>query len=150
MNQIFNDAMEVAKTYDVSTPENGLVLYSVSFLPTKENRDKAFDYVKNHQGTATIENTLCGAKLVEMDLSSKDNNLSNDDIALIWATASKRMIEKARGEVTAFVSGADPRSVFCRVELTNIIENNFIATINGEDKHSFASKYFSSNNKENL
>ena len=59
-----------------------------------------------------------------MDLSNNDSNLSNDDIALIWATASKRMIEKARGEVTAFVSGADPRSVFCRVELTNIIENN--------------------------
>ena len=150
MNQIFNDAMEVANTYDVSTPENGLVLYSVSFLPTKENRDKAFGYVKNHPGTATIENTLCGAKLVEMDLSSKDYNLSNDDIALIWATASKRMIEKARGEVTAFVKGADPRSVFCRVELTNIIENDFITKVNGEDKHSFASKYFSSNNRESL
>ena len=57
MNQIFNDAMEVAKTYDVSTPENGLVLYSVSFLPSKENRDKAFEYVRNHPGSVTIENT---------------------------------------------------------------------------------------------
>jgi hypothetical protein len=36
VNQIFDDAMEVAKTYDVSTPENGLVLYSVSFCPQKK------------------------------------------------------------------------------------------------------------------
>lgn len=143
MNRVFKDAMEVAMTYDVSTPENGLVLYSVSFLPTKENRGKAFDYVKNHPGSVTIENTLCGAKLVEMDLSGKDSNLSNDDIALIWATASKRMIEQARGEVTAFVNGADPRSVFCRVELLNILENPLITTINGEDKNIFAAKYIS-------
>lgn len=141
MNQIFNDAMEIASTYDVSTPENGLVLYSVSFLPTKENRDKAFEYVRNHPRSVTIENTLCGAKLVEMDLSNKDSNLSNDDIALIWATASKRMIEKAKGEIIAFVKNADPRSVFCRIELDNILKNDFITTINGEEKHSFAAKF---------
>ena len=148
MNQIFNEAMDVAKTYDITTPENGLVLYSVCFLPTNENRDLAFDYVRNHPGSVTIENTLCGAKLTEMNLSDKDSNLNDDDIALIWATASKRMIEKAKGSVIAFVKGADPRSVFCRVELLNIIENPLVTTINGEDKNSFASKYFSSNNKE--
>ena len=44
MNKFFDDAVTVAQTFDVSTPKNGLVLYSVSFLPTKENRDKAFAF----------------------------------------------------------------------------------------------------------
>ena len=140
MNQIFDDAMEVAKTYDVSTPENGLVLYSVSFLPTKENREQAFQYVKDHSGFVTIENTLCGSKLVEMSLTDK-GNLTDEEVASIWATASERMIKTAKGNITAFVDGANPRSVFCRVELVNILENPLITTINGEDKHLFASKY---------
>ena len=140
MKQFFCEAMKVAETYDVSTPEDSLVLYSVSFLRTKENRELAFQYVKEHSGFVTIENTLCGSKLVEMFLSDK-GNLTDEEIASIWAAASERMIKNAKGKVTAFVKGADPRSVFCRVELVNILENQLIMTINGEDKHLFASKY---------
>ena len=140
MKQFFCEAMNVAEAYDVSTPENGLVLYSVSFLPTKENRELAFQYVKEHSGFVTIENTLCGSKLVEMSLSDK-GELTDEEIASIWAAASERMIKNAKGKVTAFVKGVDPRSVFCRVELVNILENPLITTINGEDKDLFASKY---------
>ena len=140
MKQFFCEAMKVAETCDVSTPEDGLVLYSVSFLPTKENRELAFQYVKEHSGFVTIENTLCGSKLVEMSLSDK-GELTDEEIASIWATASQRMIKNAKGNITAFVKGADLRSVFCRVELVNILENPLITTINGEDKHLFASKY---------
>lgn len=140
MKQFFCEAMNVAETYDVSTPENGLVLYSVSFLPTKENRELAFQYVKEHLGTVTIENTKCGAKLVEIFNSSADC-FSDDEIASIWGIASERMIKQAKGSIIAFVKGVDPRSVFCRVELVNILENPLITTINGEDKHLFASKY---------
>ncbi len=62
--------------------------------------------------------------------------------ALVWEIASKRMIEKASGEITAFVDGADARSIFCKVELINILKNPLITVINNEEKHTFASKYF--------
>ncbi len=148
MKQVFYDAMEVAKTYDVSTTENGLVLYSVSFLPTKENRNQAFNYVKQNPSAMTMENTVCGAKLVEMGLANDSSDLSADEIATIWATASERMIAQAKGMITAFVNGADPRSVFCKVELVNVLKNPSITTINGENKYSFASRYISLDDKE--
>ena len=140
MKQIFQEAKKVAETYDISTPENGLVLYSISFLPTKENKEQAFKYVREHQGSVTIENTLCGAKLVEMFRLWGDS-FSKDEIVLLWDIASQRMIKKAKGNITAFVKGADPRSVFCRVELVSILENPLITTINGKDKYLFAKKY---------
>lgn len=142
-NEFLTKAIYVAKTYDVSTSANKLVLYSISFLPTKENRDKAFAFVEQNPEYMTIENTPCGAKLVEMNISSSDKCLLAEDISSIWAIASERMIKKAKGNVTAFVDNADSRSVFCRIELPAIIANSSISTINGEDKYSFA-KHFSS------
>ncbi|MBQ7285254.1 MAG: hypothetical protein IJW72_03270 [Alphaproteobacteria bacterium] len=141
MNKFFDDAVTVAQTFDVSTPKNGLVLYSVSFLPTKENRDKAFAFVKDNIGVKTIEDTPCGKKLVELGFASSDLPLTQDMIAEVWAIASDRMIKSAEGNVIAFVDGADSRSVFCRVELPNILKNDKIVTINGEDKYLFAKKF---------
>ena len=140
-SELFHKAFRVAQDYDVSTPENSIVLYSISYLPTKENRDKAFSYVKSHPNRMMIEHTDFGAKLVEMGLSSNDCGLSSDEIADIWSIASKRFIDAAKGDVVAFVNGADPRSVFRTQELPSILNNKHITTINGEDKFSFAKKF---------
>ena len=140
-SNLFQQAFRIAQDYDVSTPKDGIVLYSISYLPTKENRDKAFAYVKSHPGSMMIEHTDCGAKLVELGLSSSDCGLSNEEIADIWSIASKRFIDGGRGNVTAFVTGADARSVFRRQELPSILENPNNTKINGEDKFSFAKKF---------
>ncbi len=140
-SDLFKKAFRVAQDYDVSTPENSVVLYSISFQPTKENRDNAFNYVKHHPERMMIEHTDCGAKLVEMGLSSSDCGLSDDEIADIWSVASKRFIESAKGDVVAFVKGADPRSVFRTQELPSLLNNKNISTINGENKFSFARKF---------
>ncbi len=141
MKNLFAKALQVARSYDVSTPENGAVLYSVSYLPTKENRDKAFAFATAHPDKMVIEHTDCGAKLVELGLSSNDSGLTADEVAEIWSIASKRFICAAAGEVTAFVDNADPRSVFRRMELPNILENPKLTTINGMDKLEFAGKF---------
>ncbi len=141
MNKLFQQALEVARTYSVSTPENSIVLYSISFQPTKENRDKAFDYASKHSDKMVIEHTDCGAKLVEMGLLSHDSGLSQEQVAEIWSIASKRFIGEAKGEVTAFVNNADPRSVFCKMELPNILTNPNLTKINGMDKHEFARQF---------
>ena len=88
-----------------------------------------------------IEHTDCGAKLVEMGLSSNDSGLTADEVAEVWCVASQRFIKAAAGEVTAFVDNADPRSVFRRMELPNILENPRLTTINGIDKLEFAGKF---------
>ena len=141
MKDLFAKALEVARSYNVQTPENGIVLYSVSYQPTKENRDQALAYAARHPDKMVIEHTDCGAKLVEMGLLSSDSGLTPDEIAEVWSIASKRFIDGGRGNVTAFVTGADARSVFRRQELPSILENPNITKINGEDKFSFAKKF---------
>ena len=141
MCDLFSEGLKAAKSLDVSTPPDSLVLYSITNQPTRENRDKAFAYVAEHPGKMMIEHTPCGAKLVELGFSSSDSGMSADDVALIWKEASKRMIEQASGDVTAFVNNADKDSVFLSLELPCILNNQQIPTINGEDKHRFAKRF---------
>lgn len=140
MNIFFEKLMNIAENSDVSTPENGLVLFSVSFLPTKENKEQAVLYVKQNEGKVLIDDTVCGRELIENGIEKETVDLSPEMKTKIWATASKRMIKAAKGNVTAFVKDADRRSVFCSVELPEILKNEKIMTINGEDKKEFASK----------
>ena len=138
-SELFHKAFRVAQDYDVSTPANSIVLYSISYLPTKENRDKAFSYVKAHPDRMMIEHTPCGAALVKLGLDSADKcKLSAEQIAAVWKVASRRFIEAASGNVSAFVDGADPRSVFRSMELPTILQNEHIRTINNMDKYVFA------------
>ena len=140
-SELFQKAFRIAQDYDVSTPKDSAVLYSVSYLPSKENRDNAVEYVRRHPGKMMIEHTDCGAKLVELGLSSSDCGLSHEEIADIWAIASKRFIEAATGDVIAFVKGADPRGVFRKQELPSMLENTNITSINGENKFNFAKRF---------
>lgn len=137
---LYVNGMKVACGYDVSSPEDSVVLYSISYQPTKKNRDQAFEYVKKNPGKMMIEHTDCGAKLVEMGLDSL-TPLSQDEVMAIWAEASRRFISSAKGNVTAFVDNADARSVFCKVELPNILKNQNIKTINKIDKYKFAKRF---------
>lgn len=140
MKDTFLDGLKVAKTYEVDTPKDSLVLYSVTNLPTKENRDNAFAYVAANSGAMMIEHTPCGAKLVEMGFVSSDTGLAEEDVAQIWKEASKRLIDAASGNITAFVDNADAQSVFLTMELPTILTNPNILTINGIAKADFANK----------
>lgn len=141
MKSLFLEGLKVAKTYDVCTPKDSLVVYSVSFLPNKKNRDDAFAYVNANRGKMMIEHTPCGAKLVEMGFASSDTGLNDDDVALIWKEVSKRLIDEAAGNITAFVDNADPRSVFCSMELPALLGNSAVTTVNGIDKFEFAKNF---------
>lgn len=136
---LYKQAMLIAETLDVTTPENSIVLYSINYLPTTHNRDLAFDCVKFNPGKMMIEHTPCGAELVKLGFDSVDKcNLPLEQIVTVWKVASKRFIEAASGNVCAFVDGADRRSVFRSMELPTILQNERILTINGIDKFEFA------------
>ncbi len=139
MKSLFDELMDVAENYDVRTPKDRLVLYSISFLPTKENRNKAFLFVQENEGFVTIENTVCGKELVDRGIC--EENLSSDEKSQIWATASARLIKEAKGNITVFVDGADERSVFYSVELPEILKNKNIVKINGKDKNLFVKNF---------
>ena len=140
-NMLYEQALEIAGTCDVKTPKDSVVLYSISYLPTTENRDKAFAYVKAHPQAKMIEDTTCGKKLVELGIGYHETGLSAEEIAHIWAVASRRCISGIRGDVTAFVDGADSRSVFRTVELPLLLENDKVEKINGIEKHQFAARF---------
>lgn len=142
MNKLlYEQALEIAGAYDVKTPKDSVVLYSISYLPTTENRDRAFAYVKANPKARMIEDTTCGKKLVELGIGYHETGLSAEEIAHIWAVASRRFIAGIRGNVTAFVDGADARSVFRTVELPLLLENDKVQKINGIDKHQFAARF---------
>lgn len=142
MDDFYDTALEVAKTCDVNTKPDSLVLYSVSYLPTKENKIQAFEYVKNHPGSLMLDHTPCGVKMINLGLENGRCNLKEDEVAYLWKVASKRLLESASGNITAFVKNADERSVFRSMELPTILANDKIKTINGQDKFQFVKENF--------
>ena len=133
-------ARQIALYDDVSTPPNSVVLYSISYQPTDENKQMALRYMKTHPEAYMLDDTKCGQKLMSMGLETGNKN-PPAELMKIWAIASKRFILAASGNVTAFVQNADKRSTFCSVELPLILENKQINTINHIDKYQFASQF---------
>ncbi len=131
---LWQRAMQIARNADVSTACNCAVVYSVHFLPTDENKLKALAYADTNPQMMMIDHTDCGKKLISLQL---EKYFTDDEIAAIWAVASKRYIAAASGNITAFVDGADYRSVFITTELPEILRNPKIYTINGIQKEKF-------------
>ena len=140
-NLLYETALSVAETFDVCLPKNSVVLYSISYLPTTKNRDDAFSYVKKNKKAHMIEDTECGKKLVELGIGYQETGLSQEQIMHIWAVASRMFINSVSGNVTAFVDGADKRSVFRMVELPSLLQNENVKFINGIDKYEFAQRF---------
>ena len=135
------EAYNIAENADVSSAPDCVVLYSVSYLTNKENKIQAQEYLKSHKNCLTLDDTDCGKKLIALGLET-NFKAPEEELMKIWAIASKRFINEASGNVTAFVKNADPRSTFRRIELPNILKNNKITTINYEDKFLFVERYF--------
>lgn len=142
MDDFYDIALDVAKTYDVQTEPDSLVLYSVSFQPTKENKIKAFEHIKDNPGKVMLDHTPCGVKMINLGLENGRCNLKPEEIAYLWKVASRRLLEAASGNITAFVKNADERSVFRSMELPTILANDKIKTINGQDKFIFVKENF--------
>lgn len=142
MDDFYDEALNVAKTFDVTTKPDSLVLYSISYLPSKENKIEAFNFIKEHPECVMLDHTPCGVKMIDLGLDDERCNLKADERAYLWKVASKRLIEQASGNINAFVKGADERSVFRSMELPTILANPKIKTINGIDKVEFAKTAF--------
>ncbi len=133
-------ARQIAVNEDVSTPPDSVVLYSISYQATDENKRKALRFLAEHSGFYTLDDTTCGKKLMALGLETGNDN-PNPELLKIWATASRRFILAASGNITAFVDNADKRSTFVSVELPLILQNDKIKLINGTEKHKFAAQF---------
>ncbi|MBR1648822.1 MAG: hypothetical protein IJ689_07785 [Alphaproteobacteria bacterium] len=134
----YQKATDIANCEDVTSRPDSVVLYSISYLKSNANKIAALEYVAAHPSATMIDQTPCGKKLIELGLDAAD--LSNEDKMLateIWKIASRRFIQSAKGNITAFVNNADPRSVFRSLELPEILKNPDIKTVNGVDKTKF-------------
>ncbi|MDR1694160.1 MAG: hypothetical protein LBR70_03085 [Lactobacillaceae bacterium] len=137
----YEEALSIASSYDVNTEENSIVLYSISFLPTKQNKYDALEFIKNNHGKMLVDDTKCGMKLIELGLDDGTSGLSEEEVREIWGIASERFIKQARGSVTAFVKGSDKRSIFRSKELPELLKNPLVNKINGMDKFEFAENF---------
>lgn len=133
-------ACEIALTADVSTPENSVVLYSISYQLTDKNKKLALQYMREHPECMMLDDTECGKKLMALGLETGPEN-PPEELMKIWRTASERFILAASGNITAFVENADQRSTFVSVELPLILQNDKIKLINGRDKFEFSQTF---------
>ena len=140
MSLDFLNGLHIAKTFSVETEENRAVLYSISYQPTTQNRDDAYEYVKTHQNMQTLDDTPCGKTLCDLGYQSS-MDIAPSELKKIWHLASERFIAAASGDLKAFVEGADKRSTFCSVEAPAILKNDKIKTINGIDKRVFLKNF---------
>jgi len=141
MDDFYDEALKVAKTFNVETKPDRLVIYSVSYQPTKRNKQLALEFIKKNPDYQLLDLTPCGVKMIDMGLDTEHPRLNPEEVNFLWRTASKRFIESASGNVTAFVDNADERSVFLGMELPTLLANDKITTVNGIDKHVFAKKF---------
>ena len=140
MDSLLQEAYEIACNADVSTPENAVVLYSISYQSSDINKRKALQYMQENPHAYMIDNTDCGKKLIALGLET--NNIApNEEIMKIWAIASKRFIMSASGNITAFVENADKRSTFVSVELPMLLQNDKVIKINNIDKFKFSEQF---------
>ena len=140
MENIVAKAKQIAETYDVSTLPDCAMVYSVSFMPTNENKNKAKAFIKEHPTAKMLDDTPCGKALIALGLDGKVNEVG-EEITEIWRIASSRYIKEASGNIHAFVEGADERSTFCTTELSEIMENPKITHINGVEKSLFSKTF---------
>lgn len=139
MNKL-EQAWHIAQTEDVSSLKDSIVLYSISYLKTDKNKRDALQYIAEHKNCMLLDQTPCGKKLIELGLET-DHKIPDTEIMKIWSIASVRFIKQAAGDVTAFVEGADKRSVFVSTELPQILKNPKITKINGIEKQIFAKNF---------
>ena len=139
MNKL-SQAWDIAVNADVTTPPNSLVLYSISYQPTANNKLQALKYLKSHSECRCLDDTPCGKALISLNLETGNNN-PDTEVLKIWALASQRFILAASGEVIAFVENADKRSTFVSVELPLLLQNERITKINNQDKFEFAKQF---------
>ena len=133
-------AFNIARNGDVSTPSNSVVLYSISYLPTKQNKLEALQFIEENPQYFMLDKTECGKKLIELGLEGGCGEI-DETIKTIWAIASRRFILSASGNIRAFVKNADCRSTFVSTELPTILENEKRTLINGIDKEIFAKQF---------
>lgn len=75
-NELLQKAMEIALTYDVQTAKDSVVVFSVSFQPSKENKIKAKEYVAQNSSYTILDYTPCGEALLKLNL---EDYAQNDD-----------------------------------------------------------------------
>ncbi len=154
MSTLLNRAWVIAEESHVTTVHGGAVVYSISYMPTSENKEKALAFVRSHTGAQMLDDTPCGKELIALGLEGRVDEVG-EEITKIWCKASSRYIRAASGNINAFVDGADERSTFCTTELPEILQNPKITSINGQDKFTFArdfkpQHYFENKSKKKI
>jgi len=64
------------------------------------------------------------------ELGTNDSSVTEPEARRIWAHASQVLCEQAKGNVLAFVVGADPTKTFRQVELPALLRNELVSSIN--------------------
>jgi hypothetical protein len=122
--------------FDVSTLPDRAIFYSgvdravTRMMPEHDGKNwKLAEFVSGHIGFCNLEGTLGGSWLFKQNLSHLTENERNE----IWASASIKFAQAARGNVTAYVEGAREDKIFRTHELPALLANLKVSSINQRD-----------------
>ena len=88
MEDIIGKAWRIAKGGDVSTAPDGAVVYSVSYMPTSENKTKAQTFVRQNKTAKMLDDTPCGKALIDLGLDGRVDEVG-EEITKIWRLSTK-------------------------------------------------------------
>lgn len=123
----YSQIMDKVENGNFSTPENGAVVYSGG----PDNLAAARQFAEGSNGAKVLlEGTETGKFLNSLQgLVGEFKTLTPGQIRAIWEAASRRYVWGASGDVTAFVEGSNPNSIYMQVEryiLEYLVEHGII------------------------
>lgn len=107
------------------------------FYSGRDNKKLAKDAVKKY-GLQVVESTQAGKELHKEELYGR---VGKNEARKCWEKSSSKYAGLAEGKVTTFVKGAEPDSIFRRVELGILVNNSKVTQINGVDRSIFQKAY---------
>ncbi len=102
------------------------------FYAGEGNWQRASEYAEMHNMNPVTQ-TRPG-EILDTVVTREQSSINRDDKKAIWRSASRSYAAQVEGNVKTFVAGANPDSIFRKTELSTILNNEKVETINGLER----------------
>lgn len=128
---LLDASMEIALTSDLTIDADRAVYFSGVTQPQAE------DFVAKNPDFQLIHTRPAGAMLEMLSLFGEDNDLTAEEAYQPWYVLAARYAETAKGDITAFLDDPQPNKTFRSVELSILMANDAVTTINKTPKQDY-------------
>ncbi len=132
ITELLDASMEIALKSDLTIETDRAVYFSGVTQPQAEN------FVAQNPEFQLIHTRPAGAMLEMLSLFGDGNDLTAEEAYQPWYVLAARYAETAKGNITAFLDDPQPTKTFRSVELSILLANDNVTTINQMAKSDFS------------